>query len=184
MLVPLLGSVTGCRAPQSYMPCALQVSVWGRVGQPFPLTAVAGGGVWQNAAGQLDFLRYATAAPPDTFTFTAAARKQPSLNGLPQCATTSAFSARRAGCLDARDCHPASTTWLDPGALCSLLRAHAKSAAVCHGPVATCSTDHTRMPNLALALHGINPPQECTVPTSSASLAGIGCRVARQTRPG
>jgi hypothetical protein len=55
------------------------------VGQPFPVTAVAGGTIWQNTAGQIDFLRYATAAPEDIFTFKAAARKQQPLHGLPQC---------------------------------------------------------------------------------------------------
>jgi len=60
--------------------------VWGRVGEAFPLSAVAGGSVWQNAVGQIQLLRYATAAPPNIFTFAAAARKQPPLHGLPQCA--------------------------------------------------------------------------------------------------
>ncbi len=60
--------------------------MWGRVGEAFPLSAVAGGSVWQNAVGQIQLLRYATAAPPNIFTFAAAARKQPPLHGLPQCA--------------------------------------------------------------------------------------------------
>ena len=76
-----------CSLHQIYlnMCAATQVSVWGRVGEAFPLSAVAGGNVWQNAAGQIEFLHYATAAPPDMFTFAAAARKQPPLHGLSQC---------------------------------------------------------------------------------------------------
>lgn len=42
--------------------------------------------MWQNAAGQLSFLRHAVAAPPDVFTFAHAARKQLPLQGLPECA--------------------------------------------------------------------------------------------------
>lgn len=41
---------------------------------PFPLHAVCGS-VWNNVDGQISFLRYAVAAPPETFTFAHSIRK-------------------------------------------------------------------------------------------------------------
>ncbi|XP_058085160.1 uncharacterized protein LOC131232729 isoform X2 [Magnolia sinica] len=41
---------------------------------PFPLHAIYGS-VWKNAEGQLSFLRYAVAAPPEIFTFSHSARQ-------------------------------------------------------------------------------------------------------------
>lgn len=49
--------------------------------EAFPLQAVIGQ-VWQNQAGQLDFLKHAIQAPPEIFTFEHAIRQQPPLNDL------------------------------------------------------------------------------------------------------
>lgn len=49
--------------------------------EAFPLQATVGR-VWQNQAGQLDFLKHAIQSPPDLFTFEHAIRQQPPLNDL------------------------------------------------------------------------------------------------------
>lgn len=41
---------------------------------PFPLHAICGS-VWKNTEGQLSFLRYAVAAPPEVFTFANSTRQ-------------------------------------------------------------------------------------------------------------
>lgn len=72
---------------KSHPPCQsfLQAGAFKRAtSEPFSLAAVAGGTVWKNAAGQLSFLQYAVAAPPEVFTFKHAARKQLPLQGLPE----------------------------------------------------------------------------------------------------
>ncbi|KAL6321921.1 hypothetical protein AAG906_035821 [Vitis piasezkii] len=51
------------------------MSIYARACQdPFPLHAVCGS-VWNNVDGQISFLRYAVAAPPETFTFAHSIRK-------------------------------------------------------------------------------------------------------------
>ena len=65
-------------------PTALGVlmAVWGHASpDPFPLRALVGG-LWSNAAGQLDFLRHATAAPPEVFSWAHAEPRQEPLEGL------------------------------------------------------------------------------------------------------
>lgn len=61
----------------------LLMAAWARAtdGEPFPLPALAGS-LWSNAAGQLSFLRQATAAPPEVFSWAHAARRQEPLEGL------------------------------------------------------------------------------------------------------
>lgn len=49
--------------------------------EPFPLPALVGD-VWDNAPGQLSFLKHATAAPPELFTWAHAARRLEPLEGL------------------------------------------------------------------------------------------------------
>ena len=49
--------------------------------EAFPLQAIVGR-VWQNQAGQLDFLKHAIQSPPEVFTFEHAIRQQPPLNDL------------------------------------------------------------------------------------------------------
>lgn len=49
--------------------------------EPFPLGAIVGG-LWTNTAGQLAFLRQATAAPPEVFSWSHAERRQEPLEGL------------------------------------------------------------------------------------------------------
>ncbi|KAL4458253.1 hypothetical protein ABPG75_013118 [Micractinium tetrahymenae] len=61
----------------------LLMAAWARAagGEPFPLPALVGS-LWSNAAGQLSFLRQATAAPPELFSWAHAARRQEPLEGL------------------------------------------------------------------------------------------------------
>lgn len=61
----------------------LLMSLWRRATgeKAFPLpTAIQR--VWKNAPGQIAFLRFASAAPPEMFSFEGAARKLPPLEGL------------------------------------------------------------------------------------------------------
>lgn len=59
------------------------MAAWARAtgGEPFPLPALVGS-LWGNAAGQLSFLRQATAAPPELFPWAHAAQRQEPLEGL------------------------------------------------------------------------------------------------------
>ncbi|BBN05282.1 CCR4-NOT transcription complex subunit 1 [Marchantia polymorpha subsp. ruderalis] len=50
--------------------------------EPFPIEAVCGT-LWKNGDGQMSFLRYAVAAPPDVFTFAHSPRKQAPIEGIP-----------------------------------------------------------------------------------------------------
>jgi CCR4-NOT transcription complex subunit 1 len=61
----------------------LLMAAWARGsgGEPFPLPALVGS-LWTNAPGQLSFLRQATAAPPELFSWAHAARKLEPLEGL------------------------------------------------------------------------------------------------------
>jgi CCR4-NOT transcription complex subunit 1 len=61
----------------------LLMAAWARGadGDPFPLAALVGG-LWANAPGQLSFLRQATAAPPEVFSWAHAARQLEPLEGL------------------------------------------------------------------------------------------------------
>jgi CCR4-NOT transcription complex subunit 1 len=55
----------------------LLMAAWARGsggGEPFPMPALVGS-LWTNAPGQLSFLRQATAAPPELFSWAHAARK-------------------------------------------------------------------------------------------------------------
>ena len=53
----------------------------GARGEPFPLPALLGR-PWANAGGQLAFLRWAAAAPPDVFSFEGAPRRLAPVEGL------------------------------------------------------------------------------------------------------
>jgi hypothetical protein len=53
----------------------------GARGEPFPLAAVLGR-AWAHAPGQLAFLRWATAAPPEVFSFEGVPRRLAPLEGL------------------------------------------------------------------------------------------------------
>lgn len=59
------------------------MSLWRRATgeKAFPLPAVIGR-AWKNAPGQIAFLRFATAAPPEVFSFEGAQRKLPPVEGL------------------------------------------------------------------------------------------------------
>ena len=59
------------------------MSQWRRAtaDKAFPLPAVIGR-AWKNAPGQISFLRFATAAPPELFSFEGAQRKLPPVEGL------------------------------------------------------------------------------------------------------
>lgn len=59
------------------------VSLWRRATgeKAFPLPAVIGR-AWKNAPGQIAFLRFASAAPPEVFSFEGAQRKLPPVEGL------------------------------------------------------------------------------------------------------
>lgn len=50
-------------------------------GKQFPLQTIMQRS-WSNVAGQLEFLKYATAAPPEVFSFEGAQRKLPPLENL------------------------------------------------------------------------------------------------------
>lgn len=58
------------------------MAIWRQASSdPFPLRALVGG-LWSNAAGQLSFLKYATAAPPEVFSWAHAEPQQEPLEGL------------------------------------------------------------------------------------------------------
>jgi CCR4-NOT transcription complex subunit 1 len=61
----------------------LLMAAWARAtgSQPFPLPALVGS-LWTHAPGQLSFLRQATAAPPELFSWAHAARRLEPLEGL------------------------------------------------------------------------------------------------------
>lgn len=61
---------------------AVLMNAWRQAStESFPLNALVGG-LWTNVAGQLDFLRHATAAPPEVFDWAQSERQQTPLEGL------------------------------------------------------------------------------------------------------
>ncbi|GAY41902.1 hypothetical protein CUMW_062890 [Citrus unshiu] len=70
--------------------------------EPFPLHAVCGS-VWKNTEGQLSFLRYAVASPPEVFTFAHSARQLPYVDAVPGLKLQSGQANHAWLCLDLLD---------------------------------------------------------------------------------
>ncbi|GAB2232300.1 hypothetical protein Drorol1_Dr00011332, partial [Drosera rotundifolia] len=70
--------------------------------EPFPLAAVIGS-IWDNAEGQLSFLKYAISAPPEVFTFSHSLRQLANIDAVHGLKTEVANSNHAWLCLDLLD---------------------------------------------------------------------------------